>query len=489
MKSKNWVIAMAILALGTTFTTSCSKSEDTAEIVATQGTKLVINVSGIADEQSSIKQKSSVARTIPTVVSYNEFDATVSVDNQVPASALTRATSNFRNSSLSTINGSKAASIEEGVKYRLFLFKADGSLESSTLLTSGTAGSIAVTPGTNYKWVALSYNNTEDVADVAAGSTAIALPGGKDVLYAKGTVSAPTGNADVPINITFQRKFSRLAIELNTMGMFADMESANVEVKGLSMSTATIDLTDGSLNNYVNHTQTIDFSKFTNKDPLYSDAKIAYIYTASNAQNDVRVEVSNLKIKLDDNSSRQFGATPTRFNFSVTPEMGQSHRLLVNLIESPLTTTASGASTGVETKWARQNLYYVAGHNEYRFHHTNKATSARNTYFSFRGIVPEKFGKNGDPCALVYPEGVWKTADEENFRGLVGSLLLGLGAKSGTTGVENGVGYSEYDATGTAAPYPSNKLRFNYNGQQIVLSVVNDLINVNLGDFGTEGNY
>lgn len=479
IKRANWIVATVLLALGGSGLTSCSKESSSEQVIEVDATKIAVNVTGITDE-GSISTKSSTTPSkaqTPKIQSYPEFDATLSVDNQLPASPLALATDR-RNGKASVSNYLQAASMDAGVKYRLFLYKTDGTLYSSTLLTSGTAGSLTVVPGTTYKWVALSYNNSDDVADVTTGSTEIALPGGKDILYSTGTIS--TGNpAGTAINISFNRKFARLGIELNTMGMFANMETANVSVSGLSVQTATIDLADGSLKTFVDYPQTINFSSFTDINAAYQDAKIAYIYTANDSKSDIKVAVAGLKIKLDDNSSREF-TTTANFPFTtVTPVMGQSHRLLVNLIESPLTIE--------NTKWARQNLYYTPGHNGYRFHHTYAHSQARNTYFSFKGTVPDQFGANGEPCGSVYPAGVWRTASEGDYRTLTG--LLNIGGKTATYGTVGGNGYSEFTATGTAAPYPSNKLRFNYNGGSTAVGLVNGLVNITLGNFGTQSQY
>jgi hypothetical protein len=62
---------------------------------------------------------------------------------------------------------------------------------------------------------------------------------------------------------------------------------------------------------------------------------------------------------------------------------------------------------------------------------------------------------------------------------------LGIGGQSPTYGTSNGRGYFEYNASGTAAPYPNNKLHFNFNGGSTSFAVVNGLVQINLGNFGT----
>ena len=476
-----WMVTSIALVLGSTVTfTGCSKKDSqidqTEEGTKLDGTKLVLKVSGIDETQQVSSAKASIHPTgssAQKVLEFPEFDAMIAVDNNVPFSAA-KSTAKAN----SAASGTRAAAMDNGITYRLFLFSQDGSqLISSAQFTTGSQGTIDVTQGRTYKWVALSYNTGEDVPDVTTANTLIALPAGKDVLYASGEVVVPTGGSsvNVPINILFKHKFARLGVELNSMGMFANMTAAKVEVAGIK--TATIDVGSGALSNLVSADQEIAFSSFANIDPAYQDAKIAFVYTADPAavSGGIKVNVSNLALKIDDGSTRQFSSTPVNFAFNITPTLGNSHRLLVNLLESPLTVEG--------VRWARQNIYYQAGHNPYRFHHTYAHSNARNTYFSFKGLVPDQFGVNSDPCNEVYPKGIWRQASEPDFRKLTG--VLGIGGKNPTYGTASGRGYFEYDASGAAAPYPNNKLHFNFNGGSTSFAVINGLVQINLGNFGT----
>ncbi|MNE05567.1 hypothetical protein D3C80_981360 [compost metagenome] len=82
----------------------------------------------------------------------------------------------------------------------------------------------------------------------------------------------------------------------------------------------------------------------------------------------------------------------------------------------------------------------------------------------------------------MYPTGVWRQASESDFRKLTG--LLGIGGKQTTYGSVNNRGYFEYDASGTAAPYPSNKLHFNFNGGSDSFAFVNGILQINLANYG-----
>ncbi|MFD1771597.1 fimbrillin family protein [Sphingobacterium suaedae] len=514
-KRANWIVATVMLATSGMLVTSCSKDKNpTEEVSEFEGTKLVVSVAGINEGKDvpvgNLKSSANTnAAAKPKVLEFDEFDAVLAVDNNVPfkaAKALRQSTGGA---------GIKAAAVEDGVSYRLFLFSADGTtLVTSAQFVSGTAGTIDVSQGTSYKWVALSYNNNEDIPEVPAGSTQIALPGGKDVLYASGTVDVPTGsgNVNAPIAITFAHKFSRIAIELNSKGMFGNILSAGVAVSGLNLQTATIDVATGNLSNLTPYTATIDYSSFADVEPQFQDAKIAYAYTASPAQlTGVQVGVSSLSVQHRDNRdelvTRNFSATPVNFSFNVTPELGNSHRLLVNFVESPIT------AVGSTVRWARSNVYYTPGPDasrQYGFYARNIQRSSADGFFSFQGTIPGQFattGNEGDPCALVYPAGVWRQPDRvelEPFttsQGLLSSLLgtIGslLGARDEAPNSTLGSNYAEYalaggnnSAYGDAAS-GSNNLRFYYNGQITDVGVLtqigqNGLLNLGLSSLSAD---
>ena len=485
----NLAVAMMFLFAGTLIT-GCYKEKE-AEVVAPtgDGNMLVVSVLGVADVEEILPTDAKANAAGRAAVKDDElmpnkmvntkgFDALLEVErNAIPASKVVMIGS--KASSAGT--GQRAAAVPAGVKYRLFLYKSDGSFYSSTLLTSGQAVKIPVDVSTKYTYYALSYNNKEDVPDISDRNTpSLALPGNRDVLYATGTVDVPAAiGENTALGITFNHSLARVGVEINTMGMFADMENLGVTVSGLTAKTATINLKTGALSNPVTYEPALDFASFGNVEEPYADAKIAYIYTAEVGTSNVVVTLNKLQLKIDDGTSRSFdqllSATPSTFTFNSVPrQLGASFTARVNMIESPLTLG--------NVRWARQNLYYVNGHNPYRFQHTYAHTNARNTYFSFRGLVPESFGTNSDPCAQVYPSGTWRQPTVSEI-----SVLANAAA---TYGDANGLGYFEYTAAGTAAPYPGNNLRLNMNGRGNTVSVVENLVKIDLGStYGTAANY
>src|SRR5690606_18217611 len=173
------------------------------------------------------------------------------------------------------------------------------------------------------------------------------------------------------------------------------------------------------------------------------------VNVAANASEDIAVSVTNLKITLDDDTERDFGTATMTQTF--TPEPGMEQQIVLGFVESPLT------HEGVQ--WSRSPLYYEGNrsatsvaqlsHNPYRFYHTNPALNASNpeAYFSYGGAIPGRLAKQTnplDPCALVYPAGLWKTPSSTDLNAIksygLNSLLevLNLNA-AGTLNVLVGV--------------------------------------------------
>ncbi|WP_181151510.1 hypothetical protein [Sphingobacterium gobiense] len=461
-----------LLAWGIIFVTGCAKdakqniTEDTGE-----GTRVVIRVEGINNGQGepALKGKvgGSTASSAAATASFVEaegFDVFVSQQQTIEKYPKRKAA---RTASASSAGALRGAAMEEGISYRVFLYE-NGALAASALLTSGTQGSIAVEKGKTYQWAALSYNSIDEVP-AADGDNLVQLLDGQDVLYASGnfTVANDDGDVAVPLNITFDHRLSRVAIELNTMGMFAPIISANVKVTGLNLAPEAIDIKTGDLVGDTQQEATIAFGDFS---PINDegDRMVAYAYVGGRASEKMTVSVSNLVVRLVNNTPRSFGDVTLTQEFLPQPGMNQS--VVLGFIESPLW------KGGVA--WARANLYYQEGHNPYRFHHLNAQEPTFNGYFSFGGHIPGRWADADnpiDPCSLVYPAGRWKQpslADIDHLTGGWGMMgyLFTMPAAVEAPGAIQGFGYIEYQAdAGVSSAYgtPSsatNRLRFNFNG-------------------------
>lgn len=480
-------LTVIVLAFVFFMISSCSKTTET-EIITQENIKLNVQVIGITDVEDNQPMKSKANNgalhqsqgTEPIsekIIPFQSFDTQVSIKKGSLDQANTIVQS--RRTGKVAAAGLKAASapMEDGITYRLLIYKEDGSFVSSTLLTSEVLGEITLDRGEKYNWYAVSYHNSDPIPDVDSNTPELDVPANTDLLYASGAIEVPAQAADetVSLGIVFEHKYARIALEINSMGMFGDMNNVGLHISGVSGAESRINLSDGSLSNISSDPTTLSFDDFVNVDPLHADRKIAYIYTAVENPIDLEVRINALDIQLVNGQNRVFAnlaESPAVFDFSLTPQIGTSYTATMNFIESFLVVNT--------IRFARTNLYYHGGHNPYRFLPTNEHTNARNTYFSFRGVLPGEYGnslESGDPCALVYPHGVWRTASFNNYRFIVPVYPID------TYKVENGLGYVEYEDTqGSGAPYSSDKLRFNMNGYGTAIGETNGEIEIDLTD-------
>src|SRR5690606_25635649 len=175
---------------------------------------------------------------------------------------------------------------------------------------------------------------------------------------------------------------------------------------------------------------TLTYADFVNVDEAYDDAMIAYLYTAPVPEQTATLTIQNLSILHADNAggdvSRTFFTTAANFPLQVTPVAAQSHHFLLNVVESALTTNYDDH----EVKWGRSNLYYTfdeEASRQYRFFAKNELSNRANGYFAFGSAVPFRFPASSDdfadPCALVYPQGLWRQPTNDDFAGLVSGQI------------------------------------------------------------------
>lgn len=505
-KGATWVVAMAMLAIPGTLITSCSKDNNSA-IIDSKSDKLTFSVGGIKTVNSDGISKrgsnkaSNKTVTASKIYSFSDVDMAVSTDNNVPVKTSSLASANRTNGLAADAAPGVTENMEQDVVYVVYIYSGS-TLVTSKELKSGTAGTIeGLDPAGSYTWVALSYNTKDgDKPALTPANGAIALPQNKDVLYASGTVDLATNSN---INILFNHAFSRIGIELNTIGVFGEITgSPSVTVSGLNLATGSIDLLTGTVSAGQTFTPTLSYADFKNIDPAHNDAKIAYVYTASTAaQSAIKVTLQNLNINhVDGNVPRTYFANATEFGFEVTPELGKSHRLLLNVIESPLV-TGTGASA---VQWSRSNLFDRNSTDPlraYAFYANNAQRSRADGYFSYGSLVAARFpstaAQKGDPCTKVYPEGLWKQPSEAQVStlttssGLLTSVVSAIGqllgasdpAPGSSVGTDGG-NHAQYaitsgGTTGTNAfgdaNSNSNNLRFFYNGQIVNTALLSQI--------------
>jgi len=513
----NCISNFTFLALMTyctiTVTSSCTKNNSQTEQEDPDGqSQITVRIASINEEDLNIingTKSSSLKATTPhhhniNIVEGDGFDAIIAVDNISPATTKTE---------IKATNGIRAASstMETGTLYRLFLYKNNNNTYSfvkSVTLIAGSESPIQLSNGI-YKWVAVSYNSKTDQVPDRGSDNNFTLPENKDILYATSSTDLNITGATTPIAINFNRVFARVAVEINTLGLFGPMTSTpTITVTGDKLlKSGTIDLTTGE---FIGNTTTgtdlaLTQNDFTDINPVAGQTyqKVAYFYTAGQPTKDLTITLSDLIIKLDDGTTRNFFLSTLTQTKSITPERGKNHRLLVGIAESALTLGT--------TKWARSNLFYrtsdaLGVKTPYRFYPNNPyLPNQQESFFSFKGHLPGRLASANpanqkDPCSLVYPAGLWKTPSEAQItpltsnRGLLdgalGSVLDLLGTMPATPGSNYGTIYIEYPVTAGFNPAyggttsRTNRVRFYYNGIQNSVILANGLINMNIVEAG-----
>ncbi|NQD70244.1 hypothetical protein HP439_05860 [Sphingobacterium shayense] len=496
-----------MIAVGAVFVTGCTKDAKEDIAMPGEGTRVVISVGGINEGNSGSFNKIQAAAG--NAVASDKSNELISADGfdvliTRPSSSVSQL--GFKDkirAAATSSDGLKAeVPMTNGNAYRVYLRKQGATTLESVALTSGTAGSIAVEKGATYEWFALSYNSTTAVPE--ANGTDVVLEDISSLLYAKGTFDVGTGEGDivVPLAVVFKPRVTKAVIEINTLGLFADVASAEVTVTGLYAAPESIDVVSGELTGDNSTAQPISFNDFVAVENFGRQRLVAEAYVAGNADENITVSVSNLRVDLDNGDERDFGTATLTKQF--LPEQAMEQNIVLNFIESPIITNRGGTTVS----WARSNLYYEPGFNTYRFFHTNPFVSTEDvavrdkSFFSFKGHIPRQFAdadeaNQKDPCALVYPAGLWKTPSDVELRsltstnGLIGDLLGNvlsvLFPAPGTTGATFGDNYIEYEIESGANPVygeATNKLRFNYNGIQNNISVASGLVDLSLGQVG-----
>lgn len=408
------------------------------------------------------------------------------------------------------INDSKAVvskPMPVGVKFRLVLYKigAQGEvfwrqkmLRSSTSSSSDTTQQIDVVRGDTYRWVAYSYNSTADIppltdlssnADVTTGENS-------EFIYATGRVTISTAGVH-PLRINFNHKVARLAVEVDTRGLFADsIRDLNVSIVNpsqLGFTTGRFRLRDSAIISSQAYTLPAQFSlsRFKNAADNALNRKVLYLYSATPVNvNAVGVQLRSITTWMEDaNITRIFSNVNQTFSFpNVQLNSGQTYNAKIDLIESALRIG--------NVAWARSNLYYKStpqgvpiSNEPHRFRSTTRHDDSRESFFPFRSNSPFWYGVNDDPCSQVYPTSrprdglsIWRQANINDFNTLGASpvALTTTPSSLATYHVvpQSSLGYLEYTAEGTVDPYGTNRLRFNMNGYGTQIELLGQLVRI-----------
>ncbi|WP_022829448.1 hypothetical protein [Sphingobacterium paucimobilis] len=457
----------------------CSKkSDDDGLKNLTTDASLAISVKGIQEDfniNTTLKMSSNAGErrlsqqsndgTAIDIVTHVDFDAVLSVGSFSDRHNLSVDKLYSSHRPLANLQNVTSKPMAQGVKYRLILRqKSNGHVVYNDVMTSGADFKIDVVKGQTYEWIAYSYNS-ETVPPAPSSSNlanaTITTGEGEDLLHATGEVTvvntaSPNAPIVMPLGIVFKHSLRRVMVELNTMGMFANLLEAEIELMDDYFRKGVMNVSSGVV---------VDQQVITGKRAQtthkavdgyeYNDRRAFYFYTTRTDDiNNFRVTLKRFKIALDEPGlTREFN-TPVTYTFAKLPAgaLGRSVLAKIDLVESAL--TVGGVA------WARSNLYYQAGHNPYRFGHMNRKSRADNTFFTAFTIHPRGVGNRvaGDPCEFVYPQGLWATPTKDQLESLKNSTSVIFG-NYGTN-----ISFTPINEN-TAAPYPHSKLHFNLNGR------------------------
>lgn len=544
-----FILSISLVCL---FTISSCKKENKTQIKKDDELiGLTVSLGGVydllVDDKLSTVANSKGENTLISdyeITSYADFDAIITQE--------TLRANNLNNRPFSRIDKNKIAvtsPMQRDVRYFLLLYQnnngSPGEFVRGELLKAGESKTLYVEAGKSYYWIAYSYNSTEDnLPQITSATASTTIPMGQniDFLYAKGV--SPTVNPNNPtyLTIVFDHMLARIGVELNTKGMFADINSAEIELVDNYLETQDFNILTGQVvaGTTTSYGKNQKATQFENLPSLSdNDRKIAYFYTSRTSKiPNFKFRLNKLEIKLDaeasalGNSNRVFTYSSNQPEFSssnITPVIRSTKVLKIDLVESPIAVT-TGAEyrlvlgligipmPDITVKWARANLYYHPSDQSYRFQHANVPTTNRNSYFPYGSASPTSYSKDQDPCKLVYPENLWRTASSQDYYALIGGTvndvnllnilkvnlnLLGLSIASikfdgiGSSNKNKTATFFEYKSPQSANPFyyidnttngkdMNNKIRFNFNGYYLNVGLVQNIIDLNLGDVNNE---
>ncbi|WP_426791904.1 hypothetical protein [Sphingobacterium sp. WOUb80] len=453
MFSKIGIVKVALFSAGLMAIVACKDHKETiGGEEELKGTVLKVNISGI-DESGKVSAVAKVASTTTgthvssgiredeKLVTGGNFDALLSMD-PVPASVL----SGKRAATKTTAIGGRSLKavttpMPTNLKYRILLYDESGStLLNNVVGTPGTDPAIQIDGGKTYRWVAVSTSEGT-VPDLSNGKIAAADLANKDVLFATGTIDTKTG--ENYLNIIFDHKTARYDVDIDTRGLFGSINTlksmqlgtgSGAQFKSMLL-TADLDILSGTFGNPVAVAVEKTAAHIANTDASTGDlVKTVSLYTIPTGTAVTAGTISiqpffstnldhlimNLPVTSNEISTRNYGTANTYLTFAngaFTPEVGGQYQLKARIIESAI--PVGGLA------WARSDLWYdgTAGQlDKYRF----KAdagiepydNATQSEYWTWVSTTPTGTPLSGDPCALVYPAGVWRMPNATEMNSL-----------------------------------------------------------------------
>ncbi|MCL8000840.1 hypothetical protein M8994_21860, partial [Brucella sp. 21LCYQ03] len=186
--------------------------------------------------------------------------------------------------------------MQQGVKFWIALYNTTTKrYEHSVQGTSGTPLSLAIVRGQDYEWWAYSYNSTESIPEVNPENPIIETTTDKPLLYAKGKINF-SNSGDNRLAILFINQLKQIRIDVDTRGLFGDIETANVSFLDDYIKTAEFNLYDGQLSADL-HTQKIDQVVWKDN-PETGREKYTTYYTSDFSQDSYSIIMRDLIVKV-----------------------------------------------------------------------------------------------------------------------------------------------------------------------------------------------
>ncbi|WP_407481978.1 hypothetical protein [Elizabethkingia meningoseptica] len=437
IKSIRFLLLICTVFIGITSCSSRDEDPATNNSIQSEGTVLTVNIDGIAAEgdittlaNASINTKginaspSMITLAKEKVVSAGGFDALISAEGQINTENKPATTASI--SYTGAIAAVSKVPVNTGTLYRILIYDETGTqLVSNTQASSGTNPNIKVDAGKKYKWYAFSINEASVPNVNAQGVISGSSLSNKDVLYSQGIIDAQYGQNY--LNVVFKRNTARIALDLDTRGMFGTINNTtSVELGTGTGSGFTSIIQTGDLNVFtglysnLQNISPVTGSSMTNKAGAGGAAgatKTAVFYTVRTASvpvNNLRIRLNQLDITMDNSSTRSFSNSIIPYNnTAITPVLGNNYSLNARLIES-----------GIRVKgllWARTNLLYSSQSDAYRFRVDNEYSQPdKDTeYWNWMSATPTgSSSDNVDPCTRVYPQGEWRMPTSAEFSNL-----------------------------------------------------------------------
>ncbi|TDS13762.1 hypothetical protein [Sphingobacterium paludis] len=358
----------------------------------------------------------------------NDFDIDFEIVKTHPASAVaTNTRSGNEEARMSTKNLRMVSRpIGGSIRCRILIYREN---ETTPIINVESTGSsfppVAIASGFNYRWIAVSTNESTSSPTVTNNIVSAAQIANKDFLYAAGTIFTQFGQNN--LNIVLRRYTSQVVLTVDTRGMFGSI-AANSNLSfaigsgGALSETADFNVRDSSFSNF--QASALSSNNMTSTTAGVSVGAIYTVRPRPVTAGSLQLRLNPLNLTLDDGSTRTFADNTINFGSAFSPVRGSSYAVTARLIESGIRVGTS------PIRWARSNLTFQAAAPagfRYRFrpHPINYSFSANVDLWNFGTNTPTGATFNSvDVCRSVYPAGTWRlpTPAEYQALGLPNSL-------------------------------------------------------------------